>query len=224
MPLKKEVPPKELPPVLPPPPLPVKLPEPPLKEVLPPNELPKLVPEVLCVHTPSAQKVLVPGTWIATVRARASSRSMRSILGEPAAVGVWGWRDEQVADLELIGGAEAPGVAASDEEGVLEGRLDPAVDQIEAVVLAEADRGDGGGAGDRAGEAVGGGPLVLGLEGRVDAEARHQQREHLVAEGQRLDRDAPAVRERHQRAVQQAVARAPGTAAATGAATARPPS
>ena len=48
-------------------------------------------------------------------------------------------RDEHVADAEQVSGAEAPGIASADEEGVLEGRLDAAVDDEEAFVLAEGD-------------------------------------------------------------------------------------
>ena len=79
-------------------------------------------------------------------------------------------RDEHVADAEQVGRAEAPCIITADEEGVLEGRLDAAVDNEEAVVLTERDLRDHRRSDAGVVKAFGGLPVVLGAEGCIDLE------------------------------------------------------
>ena len=51
--------------------------------------------------------------------------------------------DELVADLELLGGTEAPFIGSADEHGVFKGEFESTVDDIETVVCAEGDLADG---------------------------------------------------------------------------------
>ncbi len=90
-------------------------------------------------------------------------------------------RDEVVAEAEQVGRAEAPCIITAGEEGVLEGHLDAAIDDEEAVVLAERDLRHPGLADAGVVEAFGGLPVVLGAEGGIDFEPGDGHREDLVA-------------------------------------------
>jgi hypothetical protein len=79
--------------------------------------------------------------------------------------------DQVVAWLDELGRRETPLVAAADHERVLGRRLQTAIDDYEAVVLAEVDAGHAGGDRRRAVEAVMREPVVLGAVGDIDLEA-----------------------------------------------------
>ena len=113
--------------------------------------------------------------------------------------------DEVVADAEQVGGAEAPGIVAADEERMFEGRLDAVFDDEEALVLAEGDLRDDGRSDASVIEAFGGLPVVLGAEGRIDFEPGDGHREDLVARLKRFDGAAPGRGDMDERAEEEAV-------------------
>lgn len=114
-------------------------------------------------------------------------------------------RDQSVADAEQVGRAEAPLIATTNKERVLEGHLDATVDDEEAIVLAERDLRHFGLADAGVDEAFRGLPVVLGSERHIDIESGHGEREHDIAGLKRLNRDAPAGCHVHERAEEQAV-------------------
>lgn len=120
--------------------------------------------------------------------------------------------DQEVAGLDELGGHEAPLVAAADHERVLGRCLNPAVDDDEALVLAEADAGHAGGDGSRAVKPVVREPVVLGAVRYIDLEAGDLDGCHSVAGLEVLDRGETAILEAHERAEEQAVAARAGTA------------
>lgn len=121
--------------------------------------------------------------------------------------------DQEVAGLDELGGREAPLVAAADHERVLGRRLQAAVDDHEAVVLAEADAGHAGCDGRRAVKAVVREPVVVGAVGHIDLEAGHLDGCHAIAGLEVLDRRKASVLEAHEGAEEEAVAAASATAA-----------
>lgn len=114
-------------------------------------------------------------------------------------------RDEHVAEAEQVGRAEAPCIITTDEEGVLEGHLDAAIDDEETVMLAERDLRYLGLADAGVVEAIGGLPVVLGAERCIDLEPGDDHREHLVTRLERFDGDAPSGRHMDERAEEEAV-------------------
>jgi len=121
--------------------------------------------------------------------------------------------DQEVAGLDKLGGCETPLVAAADHERVLGRRLQAAIDDHKAVVLAEADAGHAGGDGSRAVQAVVREPVVLGAVGHIDFEAGHLDGCHAVAGLEVLNRREASVLEAHEGAEEEAVAAASATAA-----------
>lgn len=123
--------------------------------------------------------------------------------------------DQEVAGLEELGGGEAPLVAAADHERVLGRGFESAVDDDEALVLAEADAGDPRGHGRRAVQTVVRQPVVLSAVRDIDLEAGDLDGGHEVARPEVLDRREAAVRQAHERAEEEAVAPAGAGAART---------
>lgn len=80
-------------------------------------------------------------------------------------------RDQPVADLQQFSRAESPFIIAAHEERMFERRLDASVDQVEAVVLAEADLRHTGGALNCARESPCGEPFELDAERFVRKQA-----------------------------------------------------
>lgn len=126
--------------------------------------------------------------------------------------------DQEVPRLNELGGREAPLVAAADHERVLGRRLQAAVDDHEAVVLAQADAGHARGDGGRAVQTVVRQPVVLGAVGHIDLEAGHLDGCHAIAGLEVFDRREASILEAHEGAEEEAVATAP--TAATGTTTA----
>ncbi len=130
--------------------------------------------------------------------------------------------DQEVAGLDELGGREAPlrgsrrGGVAADHERVLGRRLQAAVDDHEAVVLAEADAGDAGGDGRRAAQAVMGKPVVLGAVRNVDFKTGHLDGRHAVAGLEVLDGREASVLETDKGTEEQAVAARTASARSTG--------
>jgi len=114
--------------------------------------------------------------------------------------------NQEVTGLDQLGGCEAPLVAAADHERVLGRCLHPAVDDHEAVVLADTDAGDARCDGRRAVQAVVREPVVLGAVGNIDLKAGHLDGCHVIAGLEVLDRREAAVLEAHERAEEEAVA------------------
>lgn len=129
--------------------------------------------------------------------------------------------DQGIADLEQLGRAEAPPVTTAHEERVLEGYLDPTVDQVETLVFAVGDRSDAGDARGHLAGTAGPEPVVLSMVVGITFQAGHVKRGHLIAGHQVFDGDETAVGEADQRTVEEAVTAAV-TRAAARTATSRP--
>lgn len=110
--------------------------------------------------------------------------------------------DEHVPHTQQLSGAESPCIIAPNEKRVLEGRLDAAVDQAKAVVLAEAHFIDACSALGCARQSPRREPFVLRAERHVGSEPRHSERAHNIAGRQQLDRHAPAVGHGDERAAE----------------------
>ena len=88
---------------------------------------------------------------------------------------------------------------------MLEGRLDAAIDDEEAVVLAEGDLRDDDQLDASIVKAFGGLPVVLGAEWRIDFESGDGHREDLIARLERFDGDAPGRDDMNECAEEEAV-------------------
>jgi len=126
--------------------------------------------------------------------------------------------DQEIAGLNELGRRETPLVAAADHERVLGSRLQAAVDDHEAVVLAEADARHPRRDGRRAVQSVVREPVVLGAVRDIDLEAGHLDGCHAVAGLEILDGRQAAIFEAHEGAKEEAVAAAPAATAGTTAA------
>jgi len=115
--------------------------------------------------------------------------------------------NETIADGQQLRRAESPRLGTSHEKRMLEGCFDSTVDDVEAVVLADAKLRDATRSHAGAFESPRREPFVLRLERHIRLEAGHEQRLHHVAGPQHFDRHAPAVFKRDERAVKEAVAR-----------------
>ena len=89
--------------------------------------------------------------------------------------------DQEVADLEQVGGAESPLLITAHQERMLERSFDAAVDQEEAAVLAEAHLGHARVTKRRALEPPRREPLVLRAECGVGLKTGHRERSNHVS-------------------------------------------
>ena len=123
--------------------------------------------------------------------------------------------NQEVTGLDELGGREAPLVAPADHERVLRRRLQAAVDDHEAAVLAEANARHARRDGCRAVQAVVREPVVLGAVGDIDFEAGHLDGCHAVAGLEVFDGSEASVLETHEGAEEEAVAAGAGTRSAS---------
>lgn len=122
--------------------------------------------------------------------------------------------DQGIADLQQLCRTETPLVAPAHEERVLEGYLDPIVDQVETLVFAVGDRSNAGDARRHLAGTAGPEPAVLSAVVGITFQSGHIERGHLIAGHQVFDGDQMAVGLADERTVEEAVAAAVTRAAA----------
>jgi hypothetical protein len=111
--------------------------------------------------------------------------------------------DQEIADLKQLDGAESPAVLATNKQGVLEGNLDPAVDNEEAVVRTVTDEAYGRRRRLHRLRGIGSEPLELRRVRRIASQAFDIQRRDDVARLDVFDGDLPTIGEADQRTLKE---------------------